>query len=127
MVSAPRARTADSSAVGGRNSSGLPSAPAMLGRPPAVVMRSMRRVCGPLSMLRHCRTPIAGNTSTHTPLPGSHRASWVTWSANRDGAIDRHGVAEQVQNRAVLIDCCRKLLVALGRLRPGDAYLDPDS
>src|SRR6516165_4428088 len=55
------------------------------------------------------------------------RAGWVTWSANRDGAIDRHGVAEQVKNRAMLIDGRRKLLVALGRLRPGDAYLDPDS
>src|SRR5215813_4535323 len=65
--------------------------------------------------------------STHTSLPGSHRASWATWSANRDGAIDRHGVAEQVKNGAMLIDCCRKLLVALGCLRPGDAYLDPDS
>src|SRR5215510_12481319 len=44
MVSAPMARTADSSAVGGRNSSGLSSAAVMLGRPPAVVIRSMRRV-----------------------------------------------------------------------------------
>src|SRR5215471_865954 len=71
--------------------------------------------------------PIAGNTVDSPPLPGSHPASRVTWSANRDGAIDRHGVAEQVKNRAMLIDRCRKLLVALGRLRPGDAYLDPDS
>src|SRR5215813_8990829 len=44
MVSAPMARTPDSSAVGGRNSSGLSSAAVMLGRPPAVVIRSMRRV-----------------------------------------------------------------------------------
>src|SRR5215510_5698200 len=61
MVSAPRERTADSSAVGGRNSSGLSSASVMLGRPPAVgVMRSMRRVCGPLSMLRHKRPQVVG-------------------------------------------------------------------
>ena len=65
--------------------------------------------------------------SPHASLPGSRRARWGTWSANRDGAIDRHGVAEQVKNRAMLIDGRRKLLVALGRLRPGDAYLDPDS
>ena len=71
------------------------------------------------------RSPVT--RSTHTSLQGSHRASWATWSANRDGAIDRHGVAEQVKNRAMLIDSCRKLLVALGRLRPGDAHLDPDS
>src|SRR5580692_5383128 len=36
MVSAPTARTADSSAVGGRNSSGLSSGPVMLDRPPAL-------------------------------------------------------------------------------------------
>ena len=71
--------------------------------------------------------PIAGNTVDSPPLPGSHPAGRVTWSANRDGAIDRHGVAEQVKNRAMLIHCRGKLLVALGRLRPGDAYLDPDS
>ena len=69
----------------------------------------------------------AATRSTDTSLPGSHGAGWVTWSANRDGAIDRHGVAEQVKNRAMLIHGRGKLLVALGRLRPGDADLDPDS
>src|SRR5262249_13785260 len=76
---------------------------------------------------RAAETRSAATPSTDTSLAVSRRASWVAWSANRDGAIDRHGVAEQVKNRAMLIDGCRKLLVALGRLRPGDAYLDPDS
>src|SRR5262245_25961673 len=60
-----------------------------------------------------CRTPIAGHTVSAHLAGGSGRAGWVTWSANRDGAIDRHRIAEQVQNRAMLIDGCRKLLIAL--------------
>jgi hypothetical protein len=47
-------------------------------------------------------------------------------SADRDGAVNRYRVAEQVENRAVLVDRRGKLLVALGGLRPGDADLYPD-
>src|SRR6516225_2245157 len=90
----------------------------------AVVATALRRKIPGTHRGAERRSPAT--RSTHTSLAGSRRASWVTWSANRDGAIDRHRVAEQVKNRAMLIDGCRKLLVALGRLRPGDDYLNPD-
>src|SRR5215467_3484818 len=91
----------------------------------AVVATPLRRTITGTHRAAERRSPAT--RSPHSSLAGSRRASWVTWSANREGAIDRHRVAEQVQHRAMLIDGCRKLLVALGRLRPGDAYLDPDS
>ena len=91
----------------------------------AVVATALRRTITGTHRAAGRRWPAT--RPTDTSLAGSRRAGWVTWSANRDGAIDRHGVAEQVKNGAMLIDCCRKLLVALGRLRPGDDYLNPDS
>ena len=91
----------------------------------AVVATTLRRKIPGTYRAAGRRSPAT--RSTHTSLAGSRRASWVTWSANRDGAIDRHRVAEQVKNRAMLIDCRGKLPVALGRLRPGDDYLNPDS
>jgi len=93
----------------------------------AVVATALRRTITGTHRAADRRSPIAGNTVNSHLAAGFAWGSWVTWSANRDGAIDRHGVAEQVKNRAMLIHCRGKLLVALGRLRPGDAYLDPDS
>src|SRR6516165_2857364 len=80
-----------------------------------VVAAALRRQLTGTDRAAERRSPATG--STQTPLPGSHRAGWVTWSANRDGAVDRHGVAEQIKNRAMLIDGRGKLLVAPGRLR----------
>src|SRR6516164_1348473 len=90
----------------------------------AAVAATLRRTITGTHRAAERRSPGTRSAHTRCRVP---RAGWVTWSANRDGAIDRHRVAEQVQNRAMLIDGCRKLLVALGRLRPGDDYLNPDS
>jgi len=57
---------------------------------------------------------------------GRAGCGWVAWSADCNGPVDRYGVAEQVEYRAVLVDRRGKLLVALGGLWPGDADPHPD-
>jgi hypothetical protein len=58
---------------------------------------------------------------------GACESAAIANPPDRDGAVDRHGVTEQVQYRAVIVYRRGKLLPAPGGLRPGDADLDPDS
>ena len=67
-----------------------------------------------------------GLTGPSTSVGRAGMQTRLSWSADRDGAVDRHRVTEQVKHRAVLVHRRGQLLVALRGFRPGDANLHPD-